>query len=220
MNVSVGPRTSTATWAGLIIALFGILIVRRAVEHFYPELNFTATLWKETLIWSCAIALLLVIQRGEHSSLRSIHIGTASIRSSILWAMLLAVLLGLVGGVVATLTHFHGGPMAAAFAKLPLWLVIMVAIRAGVVEEFFYRGYAIERLQQVGLNRFWAAIIPLLIFGFAHGTNGWANIILALALGATLTIFYLWRRDLVANMIGHFLIDFASVVLPRFFSHS
>jgi len=219
MNVSIGSRTSAATWSGLIIALFGILIVRTAVHHFYPEFSFATTLWNEALIWSCAIALLLVIQRGEHLSLRSIHLGTASIRSSILWAMPLAVLLGLAGGVVATLTHFHGGRMGAALANLPLWLVTMVVIRAGVVEEFFYRGYAIERLQQVGLNRFWAAIIPLLIFGFAHGTNGWANIILALALGAILTIFYLWRRDLVANMIGHFLIDFASVVLPRLFSH-
>ena len=217
MNVSTGSQTSAATWVGLIIALFGILIVRIAVHHFYPEFSFTATLLNEALVWSCAIALLLVIQRGEHLSLRSIHIGTASIGSSIIWAMLLAVLLGLVGGVVAALTHFHGGRMGEAFAKLPLWLVIMVVIRAGVVEECFYRGYAIERLQQLGLNRFWAAIIPLLIFGFGHGTNGWANVILALALGAILTIFYLWRRDLVANMIGHFLIDFASVVLPRFF---
>jgi CAAX protease family protein len=219
MKSSVRSRTSAATWAGLIIALFGILIVRSAVDHFYPEPGLTATLWKEALIWLYAIALLLLIQRGENLSLRSIHIGTASIRSSILWAMLLAVLLGVAGGVVVALTHFHGGRMGAALAKLPLWLVIMVVIRAGVVEEFFYRGYAIERFRQLGLNRFWAAIIPLLIFGFAHGTNGWANIILALALGAVLTIFYLWRRDLVANMIGHFLIDFASVVLPRFFSH-
>jgi membrane protease YdiL (CAAX protease family) len=71
----------------------------------------------------------------------------------------------------------------------------------------------------VGLNRYWAGTIPLLIFGFAHGTNGWANIILALALGAVLTIVYLWRRDLVANIIGHFLVDFVSVVLSRFIAH-
>jgi len=27
-----------------------------------------------------------------------------------------------------------------------------------------------------------------------------------------------WRRDLLANMIGHFLVDFIGVVVPRFFS--
>jgi hypothetical protein len=33
-----------------------------------------------------------------------------------------------------------------------------------------------------------------------------------------LTGFYLWRRDLVANMIGHGLVDFVANVLPRLFS--
>ena len=87
-----------------------------------------------------------------------------------------------------------------------------------VAEELFFRGYAIERLQALGLNRFWAAAIPLVIFSVGHWTGGWANIVIALALGAVLAAFYLWRRDLVANMVGHFLVDFVANVLPRLFS--
>jgi len=34
-------------------------------------------------------------------------------------------------------------------------------------------------------------------------------------LGAALTLFYMWRRDLLANMIGHFMVDFIDHVLPR-----
>ena len=45
-----------------------------------------------------------------------------------------------------------------------------------------------------------------------------ANILIALAAGIILTGFYLWRRDLVANMIGHGLVDFVGNVLPRLFS--
>jgi hypothetical protein len=37
-------------------------------------------------------------------------------------------------------------------------------------------------------------------------------------LGGILAGFYLWRRDLVANMTGHFLVDFVGNVLPRLFS--
>jgi hypothetical protein len=48
-------------------------------------------------------------------------------------------------------------------------------------------------------------------------TGGWANILIALALGAILAGFYLWRRDLVANMIGHFLVDFAANISPALF---
>jgi membrane protease YdiL (CAAX protease family) len=214
-----GPKASATTWLGLFVALFGILIVRWAVSLFYPEFSFLGTIWKESFIWVCVVALLLIMRRGEHSSLRSVNLGTTPLRSSLLWGGILALLCVLVGGVVAGLTHFRGGAMGEALARFPLWLVILIVLRAGVVEELFYRGYAIERLQSLGLNRYWAGTIPLLIFGFAHGTNGWANVILALALGAVLTIVYLWRRDLAANIIGHFLVDFVSVVLPRFIPH-
>jgi membrane protease YdiL (CAAX protease family) len=214
------PKVPAATWAGLFIALFGILIVRWAVSHFYPTLSFTATLWKESLIWLCVIALLFVIRHGEGLPLRSISPGTARVRSSILWGGILLVLCGVIGSVVAGLTHFKGGETGEALAKFPLWLSVLIVLRAGVVEELFYRGYAIERLQLLGLNRYLAGLIPLLIFGFGHMTNGWANVVLALALGAVLTGVYLWRRDLIANMIGHFMIDLISVLLPRFLSHT
>ena len=90
--------------------------------------------------------------------------------------------------------------------------------RAGVVEELFYRGYAIERLQAMGLNRYLAAAIPLIVFALGHWTGGAANIPIALALGGILAAFYLWRRDLIANMIGHFAVDFVANVLPKLFS--
>jgi len=93
----------------------------------------------------------------------------------------------------------------------------LIVVRAGAVEELFYRGYAIERLQALGLNRYAAAAIPLLIFGVGHWTGGWANILIALSLGAILAGFYLWRRDLLANIIGHFLVDFVANVLPALF---
>jgi membrane protease YdiL (CAAX protease family) len=70
----------------------------------------------------------------------------------------------------------------------------------------------------VGLRRFWSAVIPLIIFSLGHWSAGLANILIALAAGVILTGFYLWRRDLVANMIGHGAVDFVANVLPRLFS--
>jgi len=91
-------------------------------------------------------------------------------------------------------------------------------VRAGVVEELFYRAHAIERLQALESNRYPSAAIPLAIFAAAHWTGGWDNIVIALAHGAILSASYLWRRNLVANMIGHFLVDFVRNVLPRLFA--
>lgn len=206
------------TWIGLFIALFGVLIVRQAVMYFYPTLTFVAALWKESLIWLCVIALLFVIRKGERLSLRSVGIGTASWIKSVLWGAVLAIGCALVGGTIATLTHYGHSDSAEAFSRLPVWLMSVICVRAGVAEELFFRGYAIERLEALGLNRFVSAAIPLVIFAVGHWTGGWPNIVIALALGAILSAFYLWRRDLVANIIGHFLVDFVANVLPRLFS--
>ena len=210
-------RSSRSTWIGLFIALFALLIIRQTVSHFWPTLTFTAALWKESLIWVSAIALLLLVRRGEGFPFTSIGLGRSTWWKSILWGFVIAVACAIVGVAIARLTGYGHGPGSAAFEKLPLWLITCIVIRAGVVEELFYRGYAIERLQAFGLNRYAAAAIPLLIFGVGHWTGGWANILIALALGAILAGFYLWRRDLVANMIGHFLVDFVGNVLPRLF---
>ena len=212
------PVIRNITWVGLSLSLFTMLLVRQTVSNFSPTLTFTAAIWKESLIWLCAIALLVVIRRGERLPLTSIGVGTSRWWKSILWGLVIAVICALVGGALAALTGYGHGPGSTAFEKFPLWLITLIVFRAGVVEEFFYRGYAIERLQAAGLNRYWAAAIPLVIFALGHWTGGMANILIALALGGILAGFYLWRRDLIANMVGHFAVDFVANVLPKLFS--
>jgi membrane protease YdiL (CAAX protease family) len=59
-----------------------------------------------------------------------------------------------------------------------------------------------------------ASLIPLVIFAAAHYSGGLVNSLMALSLGAIFTAFYLWRRDVVSNIFGHFLIDFVANVIP------
>ena len=216
----VKPRIGAATWAGLAIALFGLLIVHAVVEQFYKPFSYLGTIWGESLNWLLVIALIIIIYRSEGLNLRSVGVGTAPPGKSILWGIVILVLCIIIGPVVATLFHFKGGQTGAALLRLPTWLATAVVVRAGVVEELFYRGYAIERLESLGLNSYVAGAIPLLIFSLGHAINNWANVPVALALGAILTTFYLWRRDLVANMIAHFATDFLFVILPRFAPHA
>jgi len=211
-------RVPLVTWLGLLIALFGLLIVRQAISFVWPTPTFPAALWKESLIWVCAIVLLVIVKSGESLPFSSIGIGISRWWKSLGWGIVLTIVCLAVAGVLVALTHFNGGSTGEAFSKLPLWLVTLIVVRAGVVEELFYRGYAIERLNALGLNRYVAAAVALLIFSIGHWTGGWANIVIALALGAILAGFYLWKRDLVANMIGHFLVDFIANVLPHLFS--
>lgn len=215
---AVAKKVPVATWIGLVLSLFAMVLIRYAFVFLVPEMTFASEILKETLIWVSAVVLLVIILRGERLPMRSIGLGTTRWWKSILWGLVIAVLSAAVVGGLAYLTGYGHGPGSAAFEKLPLWLITLIVFRAGVVEELFYRGYAIERLQMIGLGRFWSVTIPLVIFSLGHWSGGAANILIALAAGIILTGFYLWRRDLVANMIGHGLVDFVANVLPRLFS--
>jgi membrane protease YdiL (CAAX protease family) len=214
----IAAKVSPATWIGLFLSLFAMVVIRYGLAFFVPEITFGSAILKEALIWTSAAALLVIIRRGEHLSLRSIGLGTARWWMSILWGFVIAVVTATAAGGLAHLTGYGHGPGSAAFEKLPLSLITLIVFRAGVVEELFYRGYAIERLQMIGFGRFWSVTIPLVIFSLGHLSGGAANVLIALAAGAILTGFYLWRRDLVANMIGHGLVDFVANVLPRLFA--
>lgn len=205
------------TYLGLFIALFGMLIARQLVNYFWPTTTVSSAIAKEVGMWLVAILLIGIIKVGEGMPLSSVGLTTARFGRSLLWGLLVFVVCMVVAGVLVALTHFNGGESGKAMGALPLWLTTCIVIRAGVVEELCYRGYAIERLHALGLPRTVAAIVPLIIFGIGHWTGGWANIVIALALGGILAAFYLWKRDLLANMFGHFLVDFFGNVLPKLF---
>jgi membrane protease YdiL (CAAX protease family) len=220
-NESGVRRLSSFTWLGLVIALFGLLVVRHAVLYFSPTLTVSAAIWSESLMWVCIAAVCLIIRRGEKLPFSSVGLGTSRWSKSLGWGVVLTVgiiVVGSIPDVIAVLTHFQPNEFARQLTRLPFWLLTLTCVRAGVGEELFYRGYAIERLQALGLRRFWAAAIPILIFSVGHWTTGWQNVVTAFIIGSLLAAFYLWRRDLFANMIAHFLVDFIGVAVPRLFS--
>src|SRR5438034_2199759 len=188
---SVYTKVSRATWAGLAISLFAMVVIRQAFVFFVPETTFASAVLKEALIWLNAVALIVIIRRGEHLPMRSIGLGTACWWKSILWGFIIAIGSAVVVGALAHLTGYGHGPGSAAFEKLPLWLITAIVFRAGVVEELFYRGYAIERLRLIGIGRVWSGAIPLVIFSLGHWSGGAANILIAFAAGLILTGFYL-----------------------------
>ena len=70
--------------------------------------------------------------------------------------------------------------------------------------------------------------VPVLIFAAGRYTSGWRNIIVAhhsslLSRFNLVTLLtnhlakptYQWRRDLLANMIGHLLVDFIGVIFVQ-----
>ncbi|MBI3474255.1 MAG: CPBP family intramembrane metalloprotease [Acidobacteria bacterium] len=208
------PASNRAlTWFGVAFSLLSMLVIRQVFRAIAPELGVALTLLREGCFFASGAALLWLVRRGENLPLRSIGIGTSPLWKSLAWGVVIAVACIVPAALIAQMTGYGHGAASKAFDKLPLWVVSIVVLRAGVVEELFFRGYVIERLQSLGFGRAAACIIPLAVFAVGHWTGGAANILIALVLGGILTGFYMWRRDLVSNMFGHFLVDFVANVL-------
>jgi membrane protease YdiL (CAAX protease family) len=206
------------TWLGLGISLFSMIVIRQAFRAITPEPGTNLTLVREICMFASAGLLIWLVRRKERLPLQSIGIGTSRLWKSLAWGVTIAIACIVPAALIAKLTGYGHGAASQTFAKLPLWLIFLVVVRAGVVEELFYRGYSIQRLQGLGFGRIASWAIPLAVFSAAHWTGGAANVVIALVLGAVLTFFYQWRRDLVSNMFGHFLVDFIANVLPAMFA--
>jgi membrane protease YdiL (CAAX protease family) len=88
---------------------------------------------------------------------------------------------------------------------LPIWFRLVMAITGGALEETLYRGYATERLVSLTGRPWLAGMLAALGFGLAH-IPAWGSayaLAVDLPFGIFMTIVYLWRRDLTANILAH-----------------
>ena len=91
---------------------------------------------------------------------------------------------------------------------------MVAVITAGVFEETAFRGYALERLAPYVGGRWAAATLTLVLFALAHASAvGTAHLPPILIVGGLVTLLYLWRRDLLLNMIAHSTIDAIGLIV-------
>ena len=161
-------------------------------------------------VFYCAMAafVIWVVRRKERLPLDSIGLRPPGTRT-LLWAALLFGAIQLLSAIERPLLGVFGSNgLEAGLQQLravPPWFRLVLAVTGGTVEEIFYRGYAIERLASL-LNRRWlAGAVSALVFGLAHIPYWGLGFSLAadLPFGILMTVFYLWRRDLMANMLAH-----------------
>lgn len=99
---------------------------------------------------------------------------------------------------------------------LPVIMMVAVCVRAGVVEEILFRGYAIERMQELTGSKWIAGLVPALFFIVGHYASWGGGQLIVATLGAIiLTLLYLWKRDLVCCIIAHTATDLIGFTLAR-----
>ncbi|HEY3637158.1 MAG TPA: CPBP family intramembrane glutamic endopeptidase [Rhizomicrobium sp.] len=214
------------TRARRIRILIGLLLTL-GVATFLPLGQWGATysgiglpLGREIFWWITVVVLLLYVPFGERRTFASI-----GFRRPGVFDIMLAVLAGLlmVGGIMVI--YFVLFPMLhlqvneaeiGTLMQTPFWYRVLLVTRAAVAEELLFRGYPIERLIELTGSRVFAAVVTCVAFTYAH-LAGWGapQLIVAGYGGVVLTILYLWRRNLWANMLAHWIADGAGFLLPH-----
>ena len=211
--------TSTRSWtyAGLAISLLGIPAIVTAQRLLPPDPTASSGIVvRELAILAVTAFVLWIVVSRERLPLSSIGLRFDRIGRSIGWGLGLAVaafaiLLACLAGFSALDIRYGEG--ASISRALPV--TFLAVLRAGISEEVLYRGFALERLQSLTGSKWIAAAVTLVLFAAFHFRQGAAGVFLAFVLGVLFTAFYLWKRDLLAIITGHFLVDSVpNVLLP------
>jgi uncharacterized protein len=209
------------TW-GLALALLGPTAVSCAFRGAAP-----GALAPNAAAQGCLVAVTLAVlwvarsrERLPWSSLGLRRPGAGTV----VWGVALAAAYIAVAApiMVALLVAMRATGFDAtvrALARLPFAYRIAIVLVDATIEEFLYRGYAIGRLSsamapQLGPRRAEGVAAALSTFAFAaaHAPLWGAGVAAVLTIPGILGVaFYLWRRDLAANILAHAVTDLAGL---------
>jgi membrane protease YdiL (CAAX protease family) len=216
---SSSKALSPATLVGLTIALllpippyrepFLHLIMKAWGFSWISAWEFVGLISKVAVI----IALPLLVVYWEDKPLKSIGFRTPSLID------LLAVILVLLAylqmsprlhavenGIPTLLAELTMG--GAMYSTLPKWLDLSGLVANGIAEEVGFRGYAIERIEELTGSKFIGASLPFVVNVLVHAPIwGLRGMLIKAPILMLFVVLYLWRRNLPACVLAHILID-------------
>ncbi len=215
----------------ILIVLFSFPLVLRTT-HALPTpaagktgvLRFTIVVG--VFLWTCfALAWIGIRKQGKVGPRDLMGMSWAHwkwiVRDLSISALLLAAMAVIGNASNVWLAKFHGNSSGYRAVTAPQSLVeasafLLVALSAGFVEEFLFRGYLQRQFQAFCGNVPLASALQVLVFAQGHLYQGVIRLVPVVLVGALLTGVALWRRSLIPGMIAHGLGD--SLVALSFFA--
>ena len=211
-------RASVLAGCGLAATLLlSLLPIGRWIA---PGDSIQALLSREVFWWIFAAGVLIWLAFVERLPLTSLGFRWPT------WKTFLFALVGAAAvlfvmilhmGVIVRVFHLDTATVLAQQRMIlskPYWFRVLLVLRAAVVEEIVFRGYMIEKVQQLTGSGFLAIAVSVLAFTWAHYAGwGLVQLIPVFGAGTVLALLYVWRRDLPSNMLAHFLTDGAGFLL-------
>ncbi len=209
---------NAAALCGLIAAL--ILPQLPIGRWIAPGESIPALLIRESVWWLYAVCVLAWLRFGEGLPISSIGLHRPAWKS-LLYALAAAAALLAVFvihfAVIVPLFHLNAAAAAAERSLIlarPYWFRVLLVLRAAVVEEILFRGYLIEKVRHLTGSSILAIAVSVAAFTYAHlGSWGLVHLIPVFGGGVIFAVLYVWKRDLSANMIAHFITDAAGFLM-------
>lgn len=171
----------------------------------------------EVLWWIFLAAVLAYVVAVERRPLSSVGFhtpGWADILLGVVAAVVMFMGTGIIFQFVLPALHLSVAAKITSLAAAPLWVRLLTVTRAAICEETAFRGYGFERLTELTGSPLFAAAITFALFTIAHlSGGGWGQVIIAAYGGLILTLLYLWRRNLWATIVAHWLTDGSAFIL-------
>jgi uncharacterized protein len=99
--------------------------------------------------------------------------------------------------------------------EIVMW--ILLSLTAGLCEELIFRGYLQRQFAALTKSLAVAIILQGIIFGAAHGYQGWKSMLVIAVYGCFFGLLVRWVRNLRPGMMAHFIQDSVSgIVAGRF----
>jgi membrane protease YdiL (CAAX protease family) len=216
-----GKRLPPVTYIGLVLALVGPF-----VPYVLDPIVFGAALtparieWDTLFHWLNLAAVIGVVLFVEQLPVTSIGLKRLRWWTAPFGVLAGAIILGLSGIAVGVLKATPNKHFVELLTSLPFLVRVVIVITAGVFEETLFRGYALERLATAFDSKWIAGGITVALFTLAHlPAVGLRHLLPIFIVSLLVTLLYLWRRDLVINMIAHATIDGVGLLLVPFLSH-
>jgi membrane protease YdiL (CAAX protease family) len=212
---SARQRVSLAAWTGLFVALVVPFLTYLAGQALFGAVQTSARVVSGLVFhWINLAVLVAIVLWWERQSL-----GSIGVRPVRWWTIPAGLVAGiaitiLTGSLVSVLRLSSDATFASFLQSMPFVIRVLLAITAGVFEETLYRGYALERLTTIWGSKWLAAVATVAAFTLAHvpavGISHLAPVGIASIL---VTLLYLWRRDLILNMVAHATVDAVGLLL-------
>jgi membrane protease YdiL (CAAX protease family) len=228
-----GDCTRPVRRAPVLVCLGLILVypvfsvpVQGSIHNLAPKIGeIGARLVTEGAIWLYGAIVLAIALLWERRTLASIGLRRFRL-ASLLFAIGGAVAMAGAGVLGAQLVYGvlhqpqHAEAQAAALVNGSAVYAVCIAVRAGVIEEIFFRGLAIEQLTGLTGSRWLSAFLATAIFVMIHALHfDWIQLVPIAAVSIVLVVLYLWRHDLWANILAHIMVDGVGLVTLALQAH-